>query len=317
MQRYARDYRGRYDESFSGRARFGRSREAGPWQEYHRRWQEYDRPFRGALRRERFGYAASYDAPFRTGSRSRYEARSHGPVRDQAFEPEPGRMEWYGGGGWRRKLEEPVRGETADTVRAAEIMTRNPEAVTADTPVQEVAQRMRDLDVGVMPVIESEESQRLEGIVTDRDIAIRAAAEGKDLKKTAVREIMSKDPHTVFENDHVRDVFALMKRERVRRVPVTGRDGSLVGIISQADLAVNYAGLDLQRETEVEEVIERISEPARPRWGREGAPDDRRVGRRLRHTIDVDLPGRVRSGWQALRREARGLMRRGYDAGWR
>jgi CBS-domain-containing membrane protein len=57
----------------------------------------------------------------------------------------------------------------------------------------------------------------------------------------------------------------LMKREQVRRIPVTDLEGNLVGIIAQADLVVDYAGLDLERETEVEEVIERISEPARPR----------------------------------------------------
>jgi CBS domain-containing protein len=130
---------------------------------------------------------------------------------------------------------------------------------------------------------------------------------------------MSSRPQTVSENDHVRDVFAVMKRARVRRVPVTAADGALVGIIAQADLAVHYAGLDLQRETEVEEVIEKISEPARPRWGREGVPvDDReRMLRRFRPSLDVGLPDRVRSGWRALRREARDLVGRRYDGGWR
>jgi CBS domain-containing protein len=206
-----------------------------------------------------------------------------------------------------------------DSVRAADIMTRNPEAVTPETPVLEVARRMRDLDVGVMPVVDDADSFCLEGIVTDRDIAIRAAAEGKDMKKTPVREIMSARPQTVGENDHVRDVFTVMKRARVRRVPVTDADGCLIGIIAQADLAVNYAGLDLQRETEVEEVIERISEPARPRWGRDGARDDDRgrLMRRFRPEIDMDLPDRMRAGWNSLRREAREFMRRGYDRGWR
>jgi hypothetical protein len=110
-----------------------------------------------------------------------------------------------------------------------------------------------------------------------------------------------------------------MKRARVRRVPVVDAQGKLVGIISQADLAVNYAGLSLQRETEVEEVIERISEPARPRWGREAPADDRRrpAMARLRGEIEQELPQRVRDGWRTLRREARNIMRRGYDRGWR
>jgi predicted transcriptional regulator len=78
-----------------------------------------------------------------------------------------------------------------------------------------------------------------------------------------VSDYMTEQVETVNKNDSLRDVFNVMKREQVRRVPVTDREGRLVGIIAQADLAVDYAGLDLQRETEVEEVIERISEPGR------------------------------------------------------
>lgn len=219
----------------------------------------------------------------------------------------------WGNDGW------PGRTSDVDAVRAADIMTHNPEAATPETPVADVARRMRDLDVGVMPVVDDVDSYRLRGIVTDRDIAVRLAAEGKDAKKTRVDEIMSTGPQTVGENDHVREVFTVMKRARVRRVPVVDADGRLVGIVAQADLAVNYAGLDLQRETEVEEVIERISEPARPRWGREDVRDESRTRmlRRFRPRIDVDLPDRVRAGWRTLRREARDLMSRDYDEGWR
>ena len=211
------------------------------------------------------------------------------------------------------------RESDVDRVRVADIMTLNPEAVTPDTPLTTVATRMRELDVGIMPVVEDEDSYRLQGVVTDRDIAVRAAAEGKDMEKTQVREIMSSRPGTVDERAHVRDVLNVMKRMRVRRVPVVSADGLLVGIVAQADLAVNYAGLDLQRETEVEEVLERISEPARPRWGRErGEPDRRGLGfGRFRADLAFDLPERVRSGWRALRREAREVVRRSYDRGWR
>ena len=206
-----------------------------------------------------------------------------------------------------------------DHIRAADIMTPNPEALTPDTSVAEIARRMRDLDVGVIPIIDDEESNRLRGIVTDRDIAVRVAAEGKDAKKTLARDVMSSEVQSVGESDHIRDVFAVMKRARVRRVPVVDADGRLVGIIAQADLAVNYAGLDLQRETEVEEVIERISEPARPRWGREVDTDLRRRSgaARLHGVAESDLPDRLRQGWRALRREARHIIGRGYDRGWR
>jgi CBS domain-containing protein len=154
-------------------------------------------------------------------------------------------------------------------------MTENPETVTPDTTVADAARKMRELDVGIIPVVESQENRRLKGVVTDRDLAIRVLAEGKD-GSARVSECMTTQVETVNKNDSVLDVFDVMKREQVRRVPVTDRENRLVGIISQADLAVNYAGLDLQRETEVEEVIERISEPARPQRGaRAGAGGNR------------------------------------------
>lgn len=152
----------------------------------------------------------------------------------------------------------------ADRMRASQIMTARPETVTPDTPVREVAQRMKELDVGIIPVVESEDSLRLKGVVTDRDLAMRVLAEGKDGKLT-VSDCMTTSVATVARTDTVHQVMNLMKREQVRRIPVTDAEGNLVGIIAQADLVVDYAGLDLERETEVEEVIERISEPARPR----------------------------------------------------
>jgi CBS domain-containing protein len=152
----------------------------------------------------------------------------------------------------------------ADRVRARDIMTDNPECVTPDASVADVAKRMRDLNVGVVPVVEDMASRRLRGVITDRDLAIRVLADGKD-GKVKVRDYMTEQLATVNQNDTVHDILDVMKREQVRRVPVTDREGRLVGIVAQADLAVSYAGLDLHRETEVEEAIERISEPARPR----------------------------------------------------
>jgi CBS domain-containing protein len=212
----------------------------------------------------------------------------------------------------------------ADRVRARDIMTENPEAVTPDTTLTEVARKMRDLDVGIMPVVDDVESGRIQGVITDRDIAVRAAADGKDMKKARVADFMSAGAETVRESDSVREVFNVMKRARVRRVPVADENGRLVGIIAQADLAVDYAGLDLDREMEVEEVIERISEPARPRRFREAWPSGFRgyeaagYDRPDYHAgYDRDFGDRIRQGWRSLRRGARGLMHRGYDRDWR
>jgi CBS domain-containing protein len=159
-----------------------------------------------------------------------------------------------------------------DRVTAREIMTEDPEAVTADASLAEAARRMRDLDVGIMPVVDDVDGYRLEGVITDRDIAVRAAAEGEDMTMAQVGKFMSRHVSTVPEHASMRDVFTVMKRERVRRVPVVDGAGRLVGIIAQADLAVDYAGLRPDREMEVEEVVERISERAGPGRRRGAVP---------------------------------------------
>jgi len=158
--------------------------------------------------------------------------------------------------------------------RVAEIMTPDPKAVTPETKISEVAQAMRDLNVGIIPVIESESNRRLKGVITDRDIAIRAVAEGRDGTVT-VAECMTESVRSVNKNDSVRDVMQVMRREQVRRVPVIDREGRLVGIVAQADLAVDYAGDDRDREMEVGSVVESISEPARPEWNNRMAAQGR------------------------------------------
>jgi CBS domain-containing protein len=155
-------------------------------------------------------------------------------------------------------------GMNSQRVRAAEIMTENPESVTPDTSIADAAKKMKDLDVGIMPVVDSTEGRHLKGVITDRDITIRAVAEGKD-GKTRVGDCMTSDVDTVNKNDPVHDVLDLMSRNQIRRVPVTDREGRLVGIIAQADLAVEFGGDRPTRERKVEDTLERISEPARPR----------------------------------------------------
>ena len=289
----------------------------------------YDRFRYGARQSGRGGGTGRDGWDAYPGSRGGQGRGGYGPGNGRSFGYDQG---WTQGGArgveWDRQAD-PSRtaGSAADDMLAADIMTANPEAVTPDTPLHEVATRMRDLDVGIIPVVDDMDGFHLQGVITDRDITIRAAAEAMDMKQVRVSELMTRDVQTVRENDHLREVFTVMKRARVRRVPVTGEDGKLVGIIAQADLAVNYAGLDLQREAEVEEVIERISEPARPNWGSQDRSPARSryvtggtVQERWRRGDD-DLGDRVREGWQWIRREARQLMGRpydrDYDRGWR
>jgi CBS domain-containing protein len=169
----------------------------------------------------------------------------------------------YGDRGW----ETGHRGRDdagLERMRASQIMTDDPEFVTPDTTISEVAKKMRDLDVGIMPICESQDNRRLRGVVTDRDIAIRVLAEGKD-GRVKVQEVMTDQVDTVNKNDSVRDVLELMQREQVRRIPVTDREGRLVGIIAQADVAVDLmeeGGRDRKRM--VARTLERVSQPGRP-----------------------------------------------------
>ncbi|HEU0052467.1 MAG TPA: CBS domain-containing protein, partial [Longimicrobium sp.] len=153
-------------------------------------------------------------------------------------------------------------------LRAADIMTDNPECVTPDTALADAAAKMRDLDVGIIPVVESEQNRRLRGVLTDRDITIRAVAEGMDARTTTVRDVMTTEIETCNKNDSVQDVLRLMEREQVRRVPITDRDGRLVGIVAQADVARDVDSNE--GELRVADTIERISEPGGRQGGRSG-----------------------------------------------
>jgi CBS domain-containing protein len=196
-----------------------------------------------------------YDPDFsRGGGRS-----MGGPFGGRDVYPDS-RVDQYGGRGARGGL----FGQGRDRLRAADIMTENPHTVTPEASISDVARRMRDLDVGIIPVVDSEDSRRLRGVITDRDIAVRAVAEGKT-GASKVSECMTDRVRHVNKNDSIQDVMRVMRQEQVRRVPVTDREGRLVGIIAQADLAVDYASDDSNRELEVGEMIEQVSEPARPR----------------------------------------------------
>jgi CBS domain-containing protein len=205
------------------------------------------------------------------------------------------------GGTQGRQWGAPAPGNrTAANERARDIMTENPEAVTADTTLGQVATLMAELDVGILPVVDDPDVRRLRGVVTDRDLVVRGMAKGLGASAT-VAECMTPNVATVNRNASVRQVMDVMRRERVRRVPIVDGEGRLVGIIAQADLAVHYAGLDHDRELEVEEVLERISEPGRPRW------------RRQHHDDGGGLTDRVRDGLSGVQRGARRLIERARD----
>jgi CBS domain-containing protein len=134
--------------------------------------------------------------------------------------------------------------------RIRDVMTSNPCAIEADKPVSYAAKMMKDEDVGLAPVVEGD---RLIGTLTDRDIAVRVVAEGKDLQAVRVREVASTDVVTVDPQQDLDEALKLMARHQVRRLPVVQEDGRLVGVVAQADVA------EEAKAKKVGELVEEIS----------------------------------------------------------
>jgi CBS domain-containing protein len=136
-------------------------------------------------------------------------------------------------------------------------MTRNVECVAPDDTLQTAARKMRDLDIGPLPVCDRD---RLAGLVTDRDITVRATADGKDPTRCRVREVMTPDVVYCFDDQDVKDAADTMATRQIRRLLVLNRDKKLVGIVSMANLAV-----DAGREARPADTLRQVSEPAEPR----------------------------------------------------
>lgn len=145
-------------------------------------------------------------------------------------------------------------------MKAREIMTRDPQVVTADDPVSRAAEIMRDIDVGIVPVVDDRSSMRLRGVITDRDIAVRHVAERHQQDCRVGDHMTGGRLDTVDPDADAHEVTERMRRDQVRRIPVVEGD-RLVGIIAQADVAV---GLGPREPQEVEQTLEQISKPASP-----------------------------------------------------
>ena len=129
-------------------------------------------------------------------------------------------------------------------MQARDIMSTSPVCVTPATPLDEAARLMKDQDVGMLPVVDSDGSTKLVGVVTDRDIACR------------VREAMTEQITTCRPADDVDDVMKAMGKEQVRRIPIVDERGSLVGVVSQADIALRADDAKGAGRT-----VEQISQP--------------------------------------------------------
>lgn len=224
-----------------------------------------------------YGYGGREDYG-RSGNRDYYEGderryggyygEGRGYARDERYTEE-------------RRPAEGRRGRraTRSHVRCRDIMTRDVTVATRETTLQEVAQMMRDEDTGVIPVVErldtpvlaSDANQegtprinnrirsngRLVGLITDRDIVLRAVAEGRDAREVRAEEIMTDDLHSAHPNDRVIDAIRTMGDKQVRRIPVVDDQGNLRGIISMADVA-----LETEEDQELADALEEISSGA-------------------------------------------------------
>jgi len=142
-------------------------------------------------------------------------------------------------------------------MQVCDVMTEGAQCIRPDTTVQEAARKMRDMDIGMLPICGT--NDRLTGMVTDRDIAVRADAEAMDARTTPVRAVMTGEVIYCYEDQDIRDAAHLMRDRQVRRLVVLNRDKHLVGIVSLGDLAVDAGDVALVGDT-----LEGVSEHAMP-----------------------------------------------------
>ncbi|MDX9974446.1 MAG: CBS domain-containing protein [FCB group bacterium] len=120
-------------------------------------------------------------------------------------------------------------------MQVKQILTHTVETVSPDTRIQEVARKMKEFDIGAVPVCSG---RRLLGLITDRDIAVRTIAEGRDPSQMPVSEAMTEEVIFCYEDQDVEVARRLMEQYRIRRLPVVDEQDQLVGIVSIGDLAL-------------------------------------------------------------------------------
>jgi CBS domain-containing protein len=243
------------------------SRRERPW--------GYDDPYAGRGRSLAGDYRRGEEGRGRFGERAEYE---HDEPRYMNY-PERERAGDYGRPSRESYREYPSRhpGEygqrSRSRLRCRDIMTRDLAVATRDTSLYEVALMMKEEDTGVIPVVEYQISAgndktsadtprangkftygKLVGLITDRDIVVRAVAESKDCAATRAEDIMTTDIYTARPNDRVVDVIRKMGDKQVRRIPVVGENEILRGMISMSDIAV-----ETEADRELAEALEDIS----------------------------------------------------------
>lgn len=141
-------------------------------------------------------------------------------------------------------------------MQVRDICTTHVACCTPEMTLQEAAKMMVECDCGAIPVVDSKESKQPVGIITDRDIACRAVAEGKNPQETRVEECMSRNLATIREDASIEECCETMERAKVRRILVEDEQGNLCGILSQADIALHLS------QSMTGELVGQVSEPS-------------------------------------------------------
>ena len=239
----------------------------GAYDEQYRPRRQFDTERRPEYNRSRFGERANYEWDEPRYAENRGERPREDWRRNSLYE---GRSDISSATARERDYYAPERSR----LRCRDIMTRDLAVATRDTTLPEIALMMKQEDTGVIPVVEydvqggngrTETTDRkyegrnysrgkLIGLITDRDIVVRAVADNKDCASVRAEDVMSVDIHTAKPNDRVVDVIRKMGDKQVRRIPVCNDNGYLTGMISMADIAV-----ETRQDRELADAIEEIS----------------------------------------------------------
>ena len=132
------------------------------------------------------------------------------------------------------------------SMKLREIMAQDVETVSPDATLQQSAEKMKRRNIGVLPVVDG---KKVVGVITDRDITLRAVVLGVDVTKTKIREFMTREPYVVYEDQTISEACELMETNKIRRLIVLNREGGLAGVLSLNDVTVK--GKETRRSAQV------------------------------------------------------------------
>jgi CBS domain-containing protein len=143
-------------------------------------------------------------------------------------------------------------------MRIREVMSPNPVCCLPADSAQRVARMMCDHNIGSVPVVMDQESRKLVGVITDRDLCCSLVADGLDPKSTTIEKFMTLNPVTCHEEEDVENCERLMQEHQIRRIPIVDAEGGVIGIVAQADVALK------DKSERVSKTVAEISKPAEP-----------------------------------------------------